>query len=144
MDTNTMGKTVVKARITNLNDMLNAKIGLLSPDQVRSLEVEHALVDTGAKFLSMPKRMIQQLGLEYFNTRPATTAAGEVQCNVYHAVRLAVQGRECTVDVSEVPDTCPVLIGYLPLESMDFVVDPGNQRLIGNPEHGGQEVIELY
>ena len=63
MDTNTMGKTVVKARITNLNDMLNAKIGLLSPDQVRSIEVEDALVDTGARLMSMPKRLIQPLSL---------------------------------------------------------------------------------
>ena len=63
MDTNTMGKTVVQARITNLNDMLNAKIGLLSPDQVRSIEVEDALVDTGARLMSMPKRLIQPLSL---------------------------------------------------------------------------------
>src|SRR5437762_5033475 len=70
MDTNTMGKTVVKARITNLNDMLNAKIGLLSPDQVRSIEVEDALVDTGARLMSMPKRLIQQLGLVHLATRP--------------------------------------------------------------------------
>ena len=26
-------------------------------------------------------------------------------------------------DVSEVPDDCPVLIGQIPLESLDFVVD---------------------
>jgi hypothetical protein len=30
------------------------------------------------------------------------------------------------------------------LEVVDFVVDPVGQRLIGNSEHGGAHVIELY
>ena len=42
------------------------------------------------------------------------------------------------------PDDCPVLIGQVPLELMDFVVDPNSQRLIGNPAHGGVEMLELY
>ena len=46
--------------------------------------------------------------------------------------------------MTELPDDCPVLIGQIPLEVMDFVVDPPNHRLIGNPEHGGEHVIELY
>jgi hypothetical protein len=30
----------------------------------------------------------------------------------------------------------PVLIGQIPLECFDFVVDPNSQRLIGNPAQG--------
>lgn len=63
---------------------------------------------------------------------------------VYGTVRLTVQGRECNADVSEFPDECPVLIGQLPLEMLDFVVDPVGQRLIGNPAHGGEHMIEIY
>jgi hypothetical protein len=37
-----------------------------------------------------------------------------------------------------------VLIGQVPLEMLDFVVDPQSQRLIGNPEHGGEQMLELY
>ena len=53
-------------------------------------------------------------------------------------------GGDCPMDVTELPDECPVLIGQLPLEALDFVVDPVNQRLIGNPPHGGEHIIELY
>jgi len=53
-------------------------------------------------------------------------------------------GRDCTVDVTEVPDTVPVLVGQIPLEFLDFAVDPKQQRLIGNPEQGGEHVLELY
>ena len=43
----------------------------------------------------------------------------------------------------EVPDDCPVLIGQVPLGLLDFVVDPAGPRLIGNPAHGGEQILEL-
>ena len=49
-----------------------------------------------------------------------------------------------TMDVMEVPDTVPVLIGQLPLEHLDFVEDMRSRKLIGNPAHGGEHVYELY
>jgi hypothetical protein len=48
------------------------------------------------------------------------------------------------VDVVALPEGSPVLIGQVPLELLDFVVDPENQRLIGNPAHGGVQMIEMY
>jgi hypothetical protein len=63
---------------------------------------------------------------------------------VYEAVRLTIQGRFCSVDVMEVPDDVPVLIGQIPLEMLDLVVDLQGRRLIGNPAHGGEHVLELY
>jgi hypothetical protein len=37
-----------------------------------------------------------------------------------------------------------VLIGQVPLELLDFVVDPRAQKLIGNPAHGGEQMLEMY
>jgi hypothetical protein len=48
------------------------------------------------------------------------------------------------MDVIEVPDSVPVLIGQLPREHLDFVVDLRSRSLIGNPAHGGEHVYELY
>ena len=48
----------------------------LPPEEVRRVEVPDALVDTGATFLSMPRRYIQQLGLQLFRTRQAKTSSG--------------------------------------------------------------------
>jgi len=42
------------------------------------------------------------------------------------------------------PDDCPVLIGQIALELVDFVIDMKGQRLIGNPAHGGQQMLELF
>jgi predicted aspartyl protease len=139
-----MGKVVVPAKIENVNDLYNAETGLIGSDQIRSIEVAEALVDTGATALSMPKRLIEQLGLLPLRRRRARTATGDVEVQVYGTVRLTVAQRDCTVDVTEVADGCPVLIGQVPLELLDFVVDPVGQRLIGNPAHGGEHMIDLY
>jgi predicted aspartyl protease len=116
----------------------------MNPKDVRFIEIPDALVDIGATMLSLPTRIVDQLGLRRLKTRPVRTSAGYVQAKVCDPVRLTVQGRECTVDVAEAPDICPVMIGQVPLELLDFLVDPMNQRLIGNPEHGGQQMFDMF
>jgi len=144
MEIVTMGKVVVAARVENLQDALRAEEGELPPENVRAAEVADALVDTGATALSLPRRLVAQLGLRRHRTRIARTAAGTLSFGVYEPVRLKVQGRDCMVEVMELPDECPVLIGQVPLELLDFVVDPVGQRLIGNPDHGGEQMIDLF
>jgi predicted aspartyl protease len=144
MEASTMGKVLVTAKIINLADLLDARRGLITEDAVRSVEVSDAMVDTGATYLMMPRRLIGQLGLQSFRTRQANTCGGLVAIPIYEVVRLIVQGREYNGDVGEVPDDCPVLIGQMPLEGLDFVVDPNSQRLIGNPAHGGEHMIDAY
>ena len=139
-----MGKVAVPARIENQGDLTLVAKGLLEQDKVRWLEVKDALVDTGATMLSLPRRYIAQLGLTRHRTRTARTAAGIVSFGIYEPVRLLVQERDCIVEVAEIPDQCPVLIGQIPLELLDFVVDTAGQKLIGNPDHGGQQMIELF
>jgi len=144
METTTMGRVIVTAKIENVYDLYDVTRGLLRDDQVRRLEVTDALVDTGASNLSMPKGLIAQLGLQPFRKRQARTSAGPVTLQVYGTVRLTIQGRDCNCEVIELPDDCPVLIGQIALEQLDFVIDPANHLLIGNPAHGGEHIIELY
>jgi predicted aspartyl protease len=144
METSTMGKVIVPAKIENLNDLYEVSVGRLRPDEVRHIEVSDALVDTGAMHLMLPRRLVEQLGLQRYRTRRAKTTGGTTDIPMCGMVLLTVQGRDCRMEVGEIPDDCPVLIGQIPLESLDFVVDPIHQRLIGNPEHGGEHMIEWY
>jgi predicted aspartyl protease len=144
MEIVTTGKVVVSARIENLEDVYQAEKGALRSNEVRSVDVTDALVDTGATLLSVPQRLVRQLGLKRTRTRTARTAAGTVQFGIHQAVRLTVEGRDCIVEVAEIPDDCPVLIGQVPLELLDFVVDAAGQKLVGNPDHGGKQMIDLF
>jgi predicted aspartyl protease len=141
---NTMGRTTTEATVENYGDLWEADRGRLAADQVRRVVIPDALADTGATLLSLPTRLIQQLGLKKVGTRRVTSSRSVGEADMYEAVRLTIQGRWCTVDVIEVPDSVPALIGQIPLEHLDFVVDPRNRRLIGNPAHNGEHIYEMY
>ena len=131
-----MARVIVPAVVESLEDLYRVHRGEIATAQVRRVEVVEALVDTGATGLSLPRRLVEQLGLLPLRTRRAMTTAGIRDVPTYSAVRLTVQERDCTCDVTEVEDGCPVLIGQVPLELLDLVVDPGRRQLIGNPAHG--------
>jgi predicted aspartyl protease len=143
METETVGKVVVAMKIENLFDAATRDQGLLPADQVRSIEVNDALVDTGAYGLLLPKQMVEQLGLRLLRTQPTSTLGGRVVVNVYSAVRFTIMARDGICDVAEIPDEFPPIIGQIPLEMLDLVVDPKRQRVTGNPAHGGAWIMEM-
>ena len=69
MEMTTTGKVVVSAQIVNIADELLQSHGHACPEGIRSVEVDDALIDTGATFLSLPTRLIKQLGLEKVGSR---------------------------------------------------------------------------
>src|SRR5262249_39494613 len=145
METATMGRVITPAVIENVSELYFAEKGIIPPEQVHRVEVSDALVDTGPTYIGMPRRLIEQLGFtKPYRTRTGQTAKGECTSGMYGPVRLTVQDRIYHGDVAEVDEGCRVLIGQLALEGLDLVVDPKGQRLIGNPEHGGQHIIEMY
>jgi predicted aspartyl protease len=139
-----MGRVLTAARIENFGDLWAAKRGLIADEDVRRIVVPDALVESGATLVSIPTRLIKRLGLENTGSRRVTSSTGGGEANMYSAVSLTIQGRTCTMDVMEVPDNVSVLIGQLPLEHLDFVIDMKKHELIGNPAHGGEHVYELY
>ena len=140
----TMGRVLTEVTLENLEDLWEVERQQLSEEQARRVVVSEALVDTGATFLSLPSRLIEQLGLRKMFVRKITSSIGPGEANVYGPVRLTIQDRICHADVLEVADSMPVLIGQIALVALDLVVDPGRQRLIGNPAHGGEHIIEAY
>jgi predicted aspartyl protease len=144
METNNMGRVTTAARIENLQDLWDVERGLLTSDIVRAISIADALVDTGATMLSLPSGLISQLGLKKMYSKNVIGSTGVTQANVYAAARLTIGDRYCNLDIMEVPDNVPALIGQIPLEQLDFVVDPRSRTLIGNPAHGGEHVLEAF
>jgi len=139
-----MGRVVVEATIENLEDLWAARRGALAAEQVRRVVIGDALADSGATLLSIPTRLIRELGLQPVTRKRVTSSAGVSEAMLFDTVRLTIQGRSCTMDVIEVPDTVPVLIGQIPLEHLDFNIDMRSRTLIGNPAHGGEHMYELF
>ena len=134
---------MASVRVVNMSDLFQANEGMIRPEEVRVVEVDDALVDTNSTGFAMPSRLIRRLGLTRAGSRKALNRDGFAIVNAYRAVRLTIQGRECTSEVIELPDDRPVLIGRIVLAMLDFVVDPAGQRLIENQEPPWDDFLEL-
>ena len=137
-----MGKVIVKIKLTNLKDAFLKTAGARKA-KPREVEVE-ALVDTGATRLYLKPSVIKELGLDRTDTVRSRTSNGDVIRYKYEAVRLELMGRHEDFNVVEVPEEVPNLLGQVPLEVLDFVVDSRGQKLVPNPAHGGEQMSEEY
>lgn len=93
-----------------------------------------ALVDSGAIDLCIPKHVVNQLKLQTLEQREVTTADGNKQVVDYVGpILVEVFGRKAYTGAMVMGDT--VLLGAIPMESMDLLIDPRRQVLIPNPEN---------
>jgi predicted aspartyl protease len=142
---NIMGRVTCEAKIENNDDLVRVRLGQLGPEQVRTLTISDALVDTGASTLGIPKSMLRELGLDTpISTRRSRNTTGIYEVKMYGAVRLTIHGRDITLDAMEVDDGCPVLIGQIPLEHLQLVVDMANHRLEKSPANGGEWILDMF
>jgi predicted aspartyl protease len=143
LELETVGRVVTPIRVENLKDLWDSERGSLPVEQVRRIDVMDALIDTGSTLLALPTRFIEQLGLKKVRERTVVTTRGVATAAIFDAVRLTIMDRQCVVEVMEVPDVTPALVGQIPLEVLDLVVNPNAGTLTGNPAHGGEHVLEL-
>jgi clan AA aspartic protease len=97
--------------------------------QDSAVEVQDALVDTGATLTVVPRALAVELGLDIRGRNQVRTASGLVVVDRSMAW-IQIEGRDGDVQVS-ISDTYPeMLIGVTTLETLGFAVDPVNERLI--------------
>ena len=137
-----MGKVIVKLKLTNLLDLELKRMKALK-GKPRTVEAE-ALVDTGATRLYLQRSLIRSLGLTETGDVVSKTTNGTRRRAVYAPVRLELMGRTGDFNVVELDDDVPNLLGQIPLEYLDFVVEPKKQKLVPNPEHGDKQMSEEY
>ena len=137
-----MGKVIATFTLTNYADLVAQQLKVLK-GKPRTVEVE-ALVDTGATRLYLKPSIIKALGLSKTGTVNSRTTNGNRERGVYSPVRLEMMGRDGNFDVVDIDENVPNLMGQIPLEYLDLVVDPKNQCLRGNPEHGDKLMTEEY
>lgn len=137
-----MGKIIQKAMLENAFDLGAEKEGYIGKEKIRSLEVDF-LVDTGAAMICLPIDKINSLGLKPRHSRDVITAAGNVKRRVFDPVQIRIMDREGILEVMELPEGVPPLLGYLALESLDLYPNPNKQILEGNPKYDGKMVMDL-
>jgi clan AA aspartic protease len=119
----------------NNTDLDNAERGLIPREAVRTEEIE-ALVDTGATQLVIPIDICRRLGLRPGRTVPVLLADGTERDMTYMtSLHISILGRDMSCDALASPEGTTPLIGQIPLEALDLVVDPRSRDLRTNPAH---------
>jgi hypothetical protein len=138
-----MGQVNTCIKVANWLDLEKAALGERT-EPPRSAEAE-ASVDTGAVRFYLRESLVKQLGLRPIRKITSRTMAEvSVERTVFSPVNLEIQGRSGTFEVVEVPDSLPNIVGQIPLEQLDWVVDLSNRRLIPNPEHKNGELCDDF
>lgn len=123
-------------------------MGLTYADiQLRNLmqdkQVEaRALVDTGAVFMCVTENIAKQLGFD--TTEVSTvmvTLAGGRQKPVPRIAPIEIGFANRTYVTEAIVLGDEPLMGVLPLEAMDLIVDPRSQTLTVNPQHPNYPVF---
>jgi len=130
-------------KLVNREDTFLAQKGYIKPEDVRQAIVKDALVDTGASRLSLPKHLIQQLGLTPVGKTKSMTANGIAERTIYSEVEFTILGRPGSMRVTDLPDSAPVLVGHIVMELLDLCLDV-KRGLIYNPAHGNEWIEEQF
>ena len=138
-----MGRTFIEVTVENYDDVALRETGRAPRKRIRKENVK-ALVDTGsAMMLCLHKATIAKLGLRFGRSTRVRTANGDIDRGIYRPAQITILGRQYLAEVMELPDNVPPLVGYIPLENLDLVVDPKSNRVIPNPESGGKYTLDL-
>ncbi len=121
-----MGQVFTSVTITNRADEIRAADGTIAADQIRKLTLDKVLVDSGATTLSLPKAMIEQLGLQPLREVLTKTAAGYQRSRVYQDAKLIVGDRAGLFQCLELPGGDDALLGVIPIEELGL--DPDFQK----------------
>jgi clan AA aspartic protease len=133
-----MGTVYSEIVLKNVFDVGNAREGIIPEQQVRAAAV-NALVDTGAGTLVINEEIRQKLGLVVKALRKGTLADGtSITYQVTDPVEIRWEDRDCVCQPMLIPGADSILLGAIPLEDMDLIVDPRQQKLIG--AHGNEIV----
>ena len=132
-----------RIELTNIEDVALANRGIITPEEVRRVTVEDALVDTGATRLCLPKPLIEHLGLRPYGNAKARTGAGIVDRIIYSTVEFTILERKGTLPVTDLPADAPVLVGHMVLEQLDLCLDI-RKGLTYNPDHGDDWIEEAW
>jgi len=129
-----VGRVVEKIKLQNWGDIELVAAGARKA-RPRTVQTE-ALVDTGAGLFYLKSSLVKKLGLRPIDKVRSRTMSNLVEeRRVCSPVELQLAGRTGVFRVVEIPDSLPNLIGQIPLEELDLVVNLRKRRVVPNPEH---------
>ena len=129
-----MGLIYANLKLINSIDlgMLNRK--LIKSNQLKSIEIT-ALVDSGAYMMCINETIQKVLQLDKIGSQQGELANGEViELPVVGPVEVIFENRSTSCRALVLPGDTEPLLGAIPMEDLDVVLLPKEQKMVVNPE----------
>ena len=128
-----MGLVNANIEIINSDDLALVRRGYLKEDDVKRIQVE-VLVNTGSYMLAINEDIKIQLDLLKVDEQEAELADGTLKrLDVVDPIEIKFKNRRCSCDAMVLPGKSQILLGAIPMEDMDLVVDPKKTRTNSKP-----------
>lgn len=129
-----MGLVYAEIELISGDDLVLNRRGFLPEAKIKRMKV-NALVDSGAYMLVINEHIKEQLDLSFIEEQVFRLAdESELRAEIVGPVEIRFENRSTTVRAAVLPGDVEVLLGSIPIEDLDVVIDPKQQRLIVNPE----------
>jgi hypothetical protein len=124
--------------LKNAGDVANAERGIIKESEIRQTTIQ-VVADTGADTLIINEPVRKALGLRIRGPAEAWRADGQNHgCQITEPVDVHWKDRVMTCRPWLIADAPEVLLGAIPMEDMDIIVDPKRQSLVG--AHGDTQI----
>ena len=138
-----MGLVYAQIRLTNADDIALSKRNYITKDEIRYINV-NAMVYSGAYMLAIDESIKIQLGLDVIDEKTAQLADGSlVTLDVVGPIQVIFENRKAMCNAMVLSGETEVLLGAIPMEEMDVLIHPKEQKLIVNPAHPYQAQLSL-
>lgn len=129
-----MGEIVVDVELENVVDRESVKTGNLEESDVRRATVK-AIADTGAMMLTLPKDVVEQLGIEVVRRAWFALASGaRIEMPIAGPLSVHIGNRWMYTSCVVAPAGADALIGQIVMEELDLIPDPARQTIGPRPE----------
>lgn len=129
-----MGLVYADIELISVDDLVLYRRGYLPEAQIKHMCVS-MLVDSGAYMLVINDRIREQLDLPFIEEQTMRLADDtEMKVKIVGPVEVRFENRSTTTRAAVIPGNVEPLLGVIPIEDLDVVIDPKQQRLIVNPE----------
>jgi clan AA aspartic protease len=129
-----MGLVYADIELVSADDLALHRRGYLPEEEIKRVRVT-ALVDSGAYMLVINDHIKRQLDLPVIGAQTVRLADDtERPVEIVGPVEVRFENRSTTVRAVVFPGDSEPLLGAIPIEGMDVVIDPRRQRLVVNPE----------
>jgi clan AA aspartic protease len=139
----TMGLIYADITLINAVDLAMVKRNMIDKDEVRMINV-NMLVDSGAYQMAINEAIQEQLDLPFIEKKKLVLADGSIhEFDVVGPILVKFKNRTATCSAIIVEGNNEPLLGAIPMEEMDVLIDPKRQELIVHPDHPDMAQLRL-